>query len=82
MQHATLGIMENKTTTDKGIQARDSATRMLNRLTARLAFGAVAACPPGRPGGLGSPPCRVAKTKRLHTRFPANSQTIEAALTP
>ena len=42
MQHATLGIMENKNTTDKRIQARDSATRMLNRLTAGLAFGAVA----------------------------------------
>ena len=42
MRHATLGIMENKNTTDKRIQARDSATRMLNRLTAGLAFGAVA----------------------------------------
>jgi hypothetical protein len=34
--------MENKNMTDQRIQARDSATRMLNRLTAGLAFGAVA----------------------------------------
>ena len=42
MERATVGIMENENTTDKRIQARDSATRMLNRLTAGLAFGAVA----------------------------------------
>jgi hypothetical protein len=35
-------IMENENTTDKRIQARDAATRMLNRLTAGLAFGAIA----------------------------------------
>ena len=34
--------MENEKTTDKRIQARDAATRTLNRLTARLAFGAIA----------------------------------------
>jgi hypothetical protein len=42
VRRATLGIMENKNTTDQRIRARDSATRMLNRLTAGLAFGAVA----------------------------------------
>ena len=40
MQGATVGIMEPAT--DKRIQARDAATRMLNRLTAGLAFGAIA----------------------------------------
>jgi len=34
--------MENDKMTDKRIQARDAATRTLNRLTAGLAFGAVA----------------------------------------
>ena len=34
--------MENKNITDKRIRARDAATRTLNRLTAGLAFGAVA----------------------------------------
>ncbi len=34
--------MENKNMTDKRIRARDAATRTLNRLTAGLAFGAVA----------------------------------------
>ncbi|MEP6753557.1 MAG: hypothetical protein ABI959_12500 [Candidatus Dormiibacterota bacterium] len=34
--------MENKNATDQRIQARDSATRRLNRLTAGLAFGALA----------------------------------------
>jgi len=34
--------MENENTTAKRIQARNAATRMLNRLTAGLAFGAVA----------------------------------------
>ena len=33
--------MENKNAADPRIQARDSASRMLNRLTAGLAFGAV-----------------------------------------
>jgi len=33
--------MENDKMTDKRIQARDAATRTLNRLTAGLAFGAV-----------------------------------------
>ena len=42
MHRATVGIMESKNTTDKRIQARDAATRMLNRLTAGLAFGAIA----------------------------------------
>ena len=42
MQPATVGIMENKNTTAKRIQSRNAATRMLNRLTAGLAFGAVA----------------------------------------
>ncbi|MEA2655498.1 MAG: hypothetical protein QOI23_863, partial [Chloroflexota bacterium] len=37
-----IGIMENENMTDKRIQARDAASRMLNRLTAGLAFGAVA----------------------------------------
>jgi len=39
---ATVEIMENEKTTVKRIQARNAATRMLNRLTAGLAFGAVA----------------------------------------
>ena len=34
--------MENENMTDKRILARDAATRTLNRLTAGLAFGAVA----------------------------------------
>ena len=34
--------MENVNTTAKRVQARNAATRMLNRLTAGLAFGAVA----------------------------------------
>lgn len=42
MQHATVGIMENGKMNTSRIQARDAATRMLNRLTAGLAFGAVA----------------------------------------
>lgn len=37
-----MGIMENKKMTDKRIRARDAANRMLSRLTAGLAFGAVA----------------------------------------
>lgn len=40
MQRASVGIM--KSATDKRIQARDAATRMLNRLTACLAYGAIA----------------------------------------
>ena len=40
MRQATVGIMESAT--DKRIQARDAATRTLNRVTAGLAFGAVA----------------------------------------
>ena len=42
MQHAIVGIMENENTTDTRIRARDAATRTLNRLTAGLAFGAIA----------------------------------------
>lgn len=34
--------MENESATDKRIRARDAATRMLNRMTAGLAFGAIA----------------------------------------
>ena len=34
--------MENEKTTAKRIQARDAATRTLNRVTAGLAFGAIA----------------------------------------
>jgi hypothetical protein len=34
--------MENENLTDRRIQARDAATRMLKRLTAGLAFGAIA----------------------------------------
>ena len=34
--------MENDNSTDKRIRARDAASRTLNRLTAGLAFGAVA----------------------------------------
>jgi hypothetical protein len=37
-----VGIIENDKIGDKRIQARDAATRTLNRLTAGLAFGAVA----------------------------------------
>ncbi|HXC78725.1 MAG TPA: hypothetical protein VNU19_16950 [Candidatus Acidoferrum sp.] len=40
MQRATVGIMDSAA--DKRIQARDAATRMLNGLTAGLAFGAIA----------------------------------------
>jgi hypothetical protein len=42
VRRVTLGIMENKNATDQRIRARDSATKMLNRLTAGLAFGAIA----------------------------------------
>lgn len=42
MRCATVEIMENENTPVKRIQARNAATRMLNRLTAGLAFGAVA----------------------------------------
>ena len=42
MPGAKVEIMENKNTTAKRIQARNAATRMLNRLTAGLVFGAVA----------------------------------------
>ena len=42
MQGAKVEIMENENTTAKRIQARNAANMMLNRLTAGLAFGAVA----------------------------------------
>ena len=42
MQRATVGTMEDEKTIAERIKARDSATRMLNRLTAGLVFGAVA----------------------------------------
>jgi hypothetical protein len=34
--------MENENMTDRRIEAREAATRLLNRLTAGLAFGAIA----------------------------------------
>jgi hypothetical protein len=34
--------MENENVTDRRIEARETATRLLNRLTAGLAFGAIA----------------------------------------
>jgi hypothetical protein len=42
VQRATVGIMENEKMTDKRIRARDAAAKLLNRLTAGLAFGAIA----------------------------------------
>lgn len=42
MASATVRTMEKGDITDKRIQARDAATRMLNRMTAGLAFGAIA----------------------------------------
>jgi hypothetical protein len=39
---ARVRIVENDNMNDKRIQARDAATRMLNRMTAGLAFGAIA----------------------------------------
>ena len=35
-------MMENENMTDRRIEAREAATRLLNRLTAGLAFGAIA----------------------------------------
>jgi len=37
-----VGMMENENMTDRRIEAREAATRLLNRLTAGLAFGAIA----------------------------------------
>ena len=42
MASATVRTMEKGDITDKRIQARDAATRMLNRMTAGLSFGAIA----------------------------------------
>jgi hypothetical protein len=42
VQRATVGIMESENITNGRIHARDAATRMLHRLTAGLAFGAIA----------------------------------------
>ena len=42
MPRPKVGTMENKKSIDKRIRARDAATKTLNRLTAGLAFGAVA----------------------------------------
>lgn len=42
MASATVRTMEKGDITDRRIQARDAATRMLNRMTAGLAFGAIA----------------------------------------
>ncbi|HEY8815510.1 MAG TPA: hypothetical protein VIP57_10480 [Candidatus Dormibacteraeota bacterium] len=42
MRGATVEIMDSDKMTDNRIRTRDAATRMLNRLTAGLAFGAIA----------------------------------------
>ena len=39
---AIVGTMENDNAKDPRIRARDAATRMLNRITAGVAFGAIA----------------------------------------
>lgn len=39
---AIVGTMENDNGKDSRIRARDAATRMLNRITAGVAFGAIA----------------------------------------
>jgi hypothetical protein len=56
---AFVGTMENDNANDSRIRARDAATRMLNRITAGVAFGAIARRRPRRGGQRHDPGGRV-----------------------
>jgi hypothetical protein len=78
--------MENDNMTDKRIQARDAATRTLNRLTAGLAFGAVAGV--GLLGAVsaytipGSATASTGATASTSTSTGSSSTGLQASPTP